>query len=236
MTRCRLNIPAEHLVRAGLCLALALHAGTAAALDISNRYSPRNRERDRRRSTDFIILHTTEGGSKGSIEKIRERGEAHYVVDVSGKVYRIIDKSRVAYHAGLSMWDGRRNLDLCSLGIEVVGYHYRDITGAQYRALAELLGELQRIYRIPDERVLTHCMVAYGAPNRWHKEPHRGRKRCGLVFAQQSTRRKLGLDRKPAYDPDVRAGRLVEADPYLARILYGNGAAPEGLPGHGSNA
>jgi hypothetical protein len=22
-------------------------------------------------------------------------------------------------------------------------------------------------------------MVAYGAPNRWHKKSHRGRKRCG---------------------------------------------------------
>ncbi len=37
----------------------------------------------------------------------------------------------------------------------------------EYAALKELIGELQRIYHIPDERVLTHSMVAYGKPNRW---------------------------------------------------------------------
>jgi hypothetical protein len=32
----------------------------------------------------------------------------------------------------------------------------------------------------------------------------------------------LGLHGQPAYDPDVRAGRLVDADPYLSRVLYGS--------------
>jgi len=220
--------------RRGLMLLslVVVSAVNAAALEISNLYSPRSRERARRKSTEFIILHTTEGPSKGSIEKIKERGEAHYIVDVSGKVYRIIDRSRVAFHAGRSMWNGQTNLDLCSLGIEVVGWHNRDIAPAQYTALRELLDELQRIYRIPDERVLTHCMVAYGAPNRWHKRPHRGRKRCGLLFAKRSTRRRLGLDGEPAFDPDVRAGRLVEADPYLAKVLYGSGQEQETALAH----
>jgi hypothetical protein len=119
------------------------------------------------------------------------------------------------------MWKGRTNLDLCSVGIEVVGKHNRDITAAQYKALRELLQELQRIYHVSDKNVLTHSMVAYGAPNRWHPYSHRGRKRCGMLFARHDVRLRLGLTKQPLYDPDVRAGRLRNADPYLAKVLYG---------------
>jgi hypothetical protein len=104
----------------------------------------------------------------------------------------------------------------------VAGYHNRNITTAQYAAVKELVAELQGIYKIPDERVLTHSMIAYGSPNRWHKHSHRGRKRCGMLFAKWSVRKKLGLTRQPEYDPDVKAGRLVNADPYLAKVLYGS--------------
>jgi N-acetylmuramoyl-L-alanine amidase len=209
-------------VRAGLLLSVLVPVCThAAALNIRNHYSPHNRERARRAGTEYIILHTTEGATKGSIDKIHARGEAHYAVDTAGTVYRIIHRDRIAYHAGLSMWNGRTNLDRVALGIETVGYHDRPITPAQEQALRELLVQLQRIYRVPDDRVLPHCMVAYGAPNRWHKHPHRGRKRCGLLFAQPALRQRLGLGAAPGFDPDVRAGRLTAADPYLEDRLFG---------------
>jgi hypothetical protein len=63
-------------------------------------------------------------------------------------------------------------------------------------------------------------MVAYGNPNRWQKRKHRGRKRCGMLLAKPENRAKLGLKSKPLYDPDVRAGRLVDADKELSKILY----------------
>jgi N-acetylmuramoyl-L-alanine amidase len=66
--------------------------------------------------------------------------------------------------------------------------------------------------------------VAYGRPNRWHPQAHRGRKRCGMLMATSSVRRSLGLINKPSYDPDVKAGRLVVADSELARVLFGRDA------------
>ncbi len=209
------------LARVACVLALGWPCGSAFGLEIRDALSPRNSERAIRRQTRYIVLHTTEGPDKGSINKIRERGEAHYVVDSAGVVHRTVDRRRIAFHSGRSMWNNKTDMDLYAIGIEVVGYHNRDINEAQYRALRELLSQLQRLYRIPDQRVLSHSMVAYGAPNRWHRRPHRGRKRCGMQFARPSVRKKLGLNRRPGYDPDVRAGRLVEADPYLARMLYG---------------
>ncbi len=182
--------------------------------------SPRNKQRPTRKSTQYIILHTTEGSARGALEKLSANGECHYVVDINGRVYAIIDKTRIAYHAGLSMWNGKTGLDSIAIGIEVVGYHNKEITAAQYKSLKALLHELKTSYRISDESVLTHSMIAYGNPNRWQKKRHRGRKRCGMLLALPQTRAKLGLLRKPAFDPDVRAGRLVDADPELSKILY----------------
>ena len=193
-----------------------------AVLRFSNVYrSPRNSERDIRKSTTLIILHTTETTLPSALRKLRDNGECHYYVAQDGVVYRIIDHRRVAFHAGRSMWEGRSNVDNFSVGIEISGFHNRPLTSAQYRAVAELVGELQYIYKVPDQRVLSHCHVAYGAPNKWHKRSHRGRKRCGMNLTSSAIRGMLNLTSRPLYDPDVRAGRLVVGDPHLAQLLYG---------------
>jgi len=203
-------------------LLIVLAAQTVLALQFRDHYSPWNKERGPRRQTRYIILHTTEGPSKGSLEQLHRYGEANFMVDTDGVVYRLIDQRKLAMHAGRSMWDGLTNLDDHSIGIEVVGYHNRDITEAQVRALRELLDLLKGVFRIPDQNIIPHSMVAYGAPNRWHKRSHRGRKRCGMLFAKRSLRERLGLKRQPLFDPDVKAGRLVNADPYLAAVLFGS--------------
>lgn len=207
----------------------------AGAVKVRNYFSPRNSERPVRAVTDFIILHTTEGSEAGSLRKLHENGEAHFLVTQSGGIYGLVHRNRVAYHAGVSMWNGRTNLDRRSIGIEVVGYHNGRLTALQYDALRGLLAELKKAFKIPEGRILTHSMVAYGEPNRWHRQAHRGRKRCGMVFANLSARKRLGINSWPSFDPDVRAKRLVNPDPYLSAMLYGSkvgtgvGKPPEGL-------
>lgn len=197
---------------------------SAQRVNVLNNYrSPKNRQRPSRKMTKFIILHTTEGAARGALDKLSANGECHYVVNSDGKVYAIIDRKRVAYHAGLSMWEGQTGLDSVSVGIEVVGYHNKKPSDAQTSSLRLLISELQGVYNIPDERVLTHSMIAYGNPNRWHKKRHRGRKRCAMALASPQIRAALGLYKKPLYDPDVKAGRLVDADPELSKILYQKG-------------
>ena len=195
---------------------------SAGALSFSNRYrSPRNPERPIRRATRLIVLHTTEAGAKSSLNKLSERGEAHYCIDERGVAYRIVDRNREAFHAGRSMWNGKEECDSYSIGIEVVGHHDKPVTLAQLDAIRELLAILKKEYKLTDVQVVCHSHVAYGAPNKWQKRNHRGRKRCGMLFAMPSVRQRLGLKVKPAFDPDVRARRLVVGDPYLNNVLYG---------------
>ena len=198
-----------------------------ATLKFIDNYSKWNEKRAIRPQTDYIVLHTTEGGGLGSLNKLTRNGEANYIVDTDGTIYRIIDKDKIAKHAGRSLWNGRYNISTYSIGIEVVGYANQDITSTQYKSLKSLISELQEIYHINDEDVLTHSMVAYGTPNKWHSESYRGRKRCGMLFATPEVRKKLGLTSKPINDQDVSAGRVIVADGYLNNILYGSGSLPE---------
>ena len=193
------------------------------AINASDRYrSPRNPERKIRSSTELIVLHTTEAAEHGSLVKLCDRGEAHFCVTEDGRVYRIVDRDREAFHAGRSMWNGREDVDKFSIGIECVGYHDKPMPMAQIEAIKTLVKELQSMYRLSDDKVVCHSHVAYGAPNRWHRQKHRGRKRCGMLFAMPSVRAQLGLKKRPAYDADVRAKRLVVGDDYLRKVLYGN--------------
>ena len=175
-----------------------------------------------RAATRLIVLHTTEAHARSSLNKLSERGEAHYCLVEDGTVYRIIDRDRVAFHAGRSMWCGKEDCDEYAIGIEVVGYHDKAMPLRQLAALKELVDNLKKMYSLSDVQVVCHSHVAYGAPNKWQKHRHRGRKRCGMLFAMWSVRRKLGLKTRPAFDPDVKAGRLVQADKYLQGVLYGS--------------
>ncbi len=206
-----------------LAILLAATASTAWAIDASDSYrSPRNPERAVRRSTELIVLHTTEAAAKGSLKKLSDRGECHYCVTEDGKIYRIIDRDREAFHAGRSMWNGKEDVDKFSIGIECVGYHDKAMSLVQLYAIRDLVKELKSMYHLSDDKVVCHSHVAYGAPNKWHKQRHRGRKQCGMLFAMPSVRRVLELTARPAYDADVRAKRLVNGDDYLAKVLYGN--------------
>ena len=205
-----------------MILALAF-VPSVFAISASSRYrSPRNPERKIRASTELIVLHTTEAPARSSLNKLSDRGEAHFCVTEEGSVYTIVDRDRVAFHAGRSMWNGKEDVDNFSIGIECVGYHDKPMPTVQLAAIRTLVKELQAMYRIPDERVVCHSHVAYGSPNKWQKRKHRGRKRCGMLFAMPSVRRVLELKYRPAFDADTRAGRLVVGDDYLQKVLYGN--------------
>ena len=204
-------------------LAVMLCPVVVWGLDISDRYrSPRNGERGVRRSTELIVLHTTEAPERSSLNKLSDRGEAHYCVTEAGRVYRIVDRDREAFHAGRSMWKGKEDVDKFSIGIECVGYHDKAMSVVQLAAIRELVKKLQAMYRLSDDKVVCHSHVAYGAPNKWHKFKHRGRKRCGMLFATPTVRARLGLKSRPGKDEDVAKKRLKNADAYLARVLYGN--------------
>lgn len=208
------------LLTGALIAGFALFPEKTEAVRIFDIKSPKRRSRPRRRSTRFIILHTTEADGSGTLECIALRGTASYIVDHAGRIFRIMGKTQVSIGCGRSMWNGLANLDNHAINIEVVGYHNQYPSGRQMASLRYLLGVLMRTYGILARYVMPHSQVAYGRPNRWYRRSHRGRKRCGMLFATDPVRKGLGLVGKSRYDPDVRAERLIVADEYLDKVLY----------------
>jgi len=87
----------------------------AASFTLIVMLSPHNNHRPYLHQIQYIILHTTEGGAPGSLSKLRKNGEAHYMVDTQGQVFRLIEEDREARHAGRSLWNGRPRLDEYSM-------------------------------------------------------------------------------------------------------------------------
>lgn len=205
-----------------LALCVFVQSAVAAVPVVTRFRSPKNADRPVRKGTSLIVLHTTEAPAKGSLRHLSERGECHYCVTEDGTVYQIVDRHRVAFHAGTSMWNGKTNVDNFSVGIECVGYHDKAMPMAQIKSIRALVKELQGLYKLSDDKVVTHSMVAYSEPNKWHRKKCRGRKRCGMLFAMPSVRAALGLKKRAAFDPDVKAKRLVVGDDtLLPQVLYG---------------
>ena len=179
-----------------------------------------DKKRPVRKTTQLIVLHTTEAENGSSLNSVTKQGTCNYLVETDGTVYNIIQHNKVAKHAGRSMWNGMMNVSNFSIGIEVVGDHDEKPTTAQLASLKTLLAKLQKLYRLSDKAVVTHCMVAYGTPNKWFSKKHRGRKRCAMLFTTQDIRMKMGLDNVFTIDPDVQAKRLINADEFLAKLIY----------------
>lgn len=200
---------------------LADPADPPKIVDIQNRL-PRSFKKRLRKSSRFIVIHSTESGLRSALNTVSRRGYSNYLVARNGTIYRILDKKYRSHHAGLSMWNGLRDISSHSIGIELVGYHNDPFTASQYDSLKWLIEVLQRVYKIPDRHVLEHYRVAYGRPNRWVKRLHRGRKKDPGVF--NFSRARAGLTSEDPrnsilYDPDVRAGRLIpDPDIDIARV------------------
>ena len=131
-----------------------------------DRPSPNTDARDG--DIDTLILHYT-GMQSGAaaIERLCDpeaKVSAHYVIEEDGTLHRLVREEARAWHAGVSMWDGRPLLNDCSIGIELVNpgheWGYRDFPEAQMQVLETLAEGILKRWSIPPERVLGHSDIA----------------------------------------------------------------------------
>jgi N-acetylmuramoyl-L-alanine amidase len=137
-------------------------------MNILDRPSPNHGPRPAGGGVDMLILHYTGMPSAAAaIERLctpEARVSAHYVIDEDGTVWRLVPEERRAWHAGISSWAGRRDINDRSVGIELVNpgheFGYRDFPEAQMASLETLCREILRRHPIPPRHVLGHSDVA----------------------------------------------------------------------------
>jgi N-acetylmuramoyl-L-alanine amidase len=135
-------------------------------MDIRDRPSPNH---NRRQScVDMLILHYTGmAGAGAALDRLCDAAaqvSAHYLIEEDGTVWRLVAESERAWHAGVSFWSGRRDINSASIGIELVNpghdLGYRPFPEPQMAALETLARGILERHPIAPRHVLAHSDVA----------------------------------------------------------------------------
>ncbi|HYI63908.1 MAG TPA: N-acetylmuramoyl-L-alanine amidase [Allosphingosinicella sp.] len=116
----------------------------------------------------MVVLHYTgmEDGASAIawLRNTESRVSCHYLIAEDGQILRMVAEENRAWHAGRSFWRGVRDVNACSIGIEIVNpgheFGYRPFTEEQMEALIPLLAGIVGRHRIPPANVVGHSDVA----------------------------------------------------------------------------
>ncbi|AZF08326.1 N-acetylmuramoyl-L-alanine amidase [Pseudomonas sp. R2-37-08W] len=120
----------------------------------------------------FVVVHYTSANLERSLALLTHgQVSSHYLIgdDASGTVYKLVDESQRAWHAGESEWMGRTWLNSSSIGIEIVNPGYSDTpTGrvwypyseAQVKSLVVLLKDISKRNGIAPKNIIGHSDIA----------------------------------------------------------------------------
>jgi N-acetylmuramoyl-L-alanine amidase len=91
---------------------------------------------------------------------------AHYLIDENGVAWQLVAEEQRAWHAGVSIWRGERDINGCSIGVELAHpgheFGYRPFPARQIDSLVDLCQGLLTRHPITAARVLGHSDVAPG--------------------------------------------------------------------------
>ncbi len=132
-------------------------------------FSP-NYDRKKRtvKSVKVIVFHYT--GMQSERESIKRlcnpnsKVSSHYVINRRGRIFRLVQDSYVAWHAGKSCWGRYKNLNENSIGIELVNkghqFGYTSFKKKQISSLIKLCKKLIKKYKINKKNILGHSDIA----------------------------------------------------------------------------
>jgi N-acetylmuramoyl-L-alanine amidase len=194
--------------------------------------SPNHGERREDRRPDMLLLHYT--GMPRTDEALAwlcDPGSSvscHYFVFEDGRVVQLVPEARRAWHAGAASWGADRDINSCSIGVEIANPGHDGglpaYPEAQIASVAALGRDIAARWSIPPERVLAHSDVAPGRK----QDP-------GERFAwAELNGAGLGHWVQPAPVRGDRALRLGEQGAAVSALqallaCYGYGIAPSGV-------
>ena len=116
----------------------------------------------------MIVLHYTGmPDAQGALDRLTSpeaRVSAHYLVDEDGTIYRLVDESKRAWHAGKSRWRGITDVNSASVGIEIVNpgheFGYRPFPDEQVASLIPLVADIKDRHGIGRGNVVGHSDIA----------------------------------------------------------------------------
>lgn len=129
--------------------------------------SPNFNERPKDTQISLIILHYTEMSPvQKALDRLTDpnsKVSAHYLIAQNGEIYQLVEDRYRAWHAGISAWQGRDNMNDHSIGIELD--HSGHVSSVPYSkelmiSLIELLKFLCDKHQIDQKQIWAHSDIA----------------------------------------------------------------------------
>jgi len=171
---------------------------------------------------DMLVMHYT-GMTSGAaaLERLIDpaaKVSAHYMIDEDGTIYSLVSEEMRAWHAGLSFWRGKTDVNSRSIGIELVNpgheFGYRPFAEAQIGALITLCHGILMRHAIASARVLGHSDVApMRKTDPGELFPWERLARAGIGLWPEKILSDLTADALPryGYDPGAAPDKLILA-------------------------
>lgn len=89
---------------------------------------------------EYLVIHYTAGRSAAAAISVlsTDRGpnsvSAHIVIGRDGAITQLVDFNKIAWHAGISNWEGRDGLNKYSIGIEIDNAGKLDKVGEEWQS------------------------------------------------------------------------------------------------------
>lgn len=117
-----------------------------------------------RNSKLLIVVHDTASGNAtlNAILRFFTLSNAvsiHYVVGKAGEIVQMVSEDNIAWHVGVSEFGQMKDLNRCSIGIEVLS-DGKNYTNEQRVAVWELCRDIMKRNKIQPYKVLRHADVA----------------------------------------------------------------------------
>ena len=117
---------------------------------------------------DILLLHYTGMASTDAALKQlcdpKSKVSSHYLICEDGRIVQLVPEARRAWHAGVSSWEGKTDINSRSIGIEIANpghdFGYPDFPEVQIKAVIALCQDIVLRHPIRADRVLGHSDVA----------------------------------------------------------------------------
>ena len=112
----------------------------------------------------ILVLHyTAMATAEAAIQRLCDPAaqvSAHYVVDEQGVIYRLVAEDMRAWHAGVSYWDGKTDLNSNSIGIEIANPGDAPYPQVQIDAVIALSRDIVNRNNIRSFYIVAHSDIA----------------------------------------------------------------------------
>ena len=116
------------------------------------------------RKPGFVIIHhTAQNNCPQTLQTFTEpktQVSAHYVICKDGSIHHMLNDYLRAWQAGVSSWGNNKDINSCSIGIELDNNGFDSFPQTQINSLLTLLGTLKESYHIPTANFIGHADIA----------------------------------------------------------------------------